>query len=225
MILMTNVMKSKKRIRKERPLSVKQEKFCNKYVECGNASEAYRFAYSCKKMKPATINVKASELLHSGKVAVRVEDLRKVLGSKSDITKEMVLDEYAKIAFSSIAHYHNTWIVREEFDKLTDRQKAAIKSIQTRVRKAGLTKAVMGDKEVLLPIEIEEVKIELYDKLRALDGITKMLGLDAPKKHELTGKDGKDLSAPVSVAISSLTPEERDVLRKIGERRLNDKGN
>jgi phage terminase small subunit len=26
-------------------LTIKQEKFCNKYLECGNASEAYRYAY------------------------------------------------------------------------------------------------------------------------------------------------------------------------------------
>ena len=40
-------------------LSVKQENFCNFYLESGNASEAYRRAYNCLKMKPETINSKA----------------------------------------------------------------------------------------------------------------------------------------------------------------------
>lgn len=44
-------------------LTLKQEKFCNYYLECGNASEAYRRAYSCDKMKSEIINIKACELL------------------------------------------------------------------------------------------------------------------------------------------------------------------
>jgi len=33
-------------------LTIKQEKFCNLYIELGNASEAYRQSYNCEKMKP-----------------------------------------------------------------------------------------------------------------------------------------------------------------------------
>ena len=46
-------------------LTIKQEKFVLKYFECGNASEAYRFAYSAKKMKPETIKRNAHNLLNS----------------------------------------------------------------------------------------------------------------------------------------------------------------
>ncbi|WJV25902.1 MULTISPECIES: terminase small subunit [Pseudomonas] len=57
-------------------LTPKQEAFCLAYLKTGNASEAYRQAYAAKNMKPATINVKASELLSNGKVTVRLEELR-----------------------------------------------------------------------------------------------------------------------------------------------------
>jgi phage terminase small subunit len=57
-------------------LTPKQENFCLAYMETGNASEAYRRAYNAGKMKPAVINVKASELLADGKVSVRVAELR-----------------------------------------------------------------------------------------------------------------------------------------------------
>jgi len=57
-------------------MTPKQEAFCLAYVETGNASEAYRRAYNASKMKPATINVKASELLADGKIAVRVDELK-----------------------------------------------------------------------------------------------------------------------------------------------------
>ena len=53
-------------------LTVKQEKFCQAYVETGNASEAYRMAYATDKMKATSINSKAYELLNNGEVTVRV---------------------------------------------------------------------------------------------------------------------------------------------------------
>ena len=43
-------------------LTIKQEKFCNLYIELGNASEAYRQSYNCEKMKPESVNNKAYEL-------------------------------------------------------------------------------------------------------------------------------------------------------------------
>ena len=57
-------------------MTPKQEAFCLAYVETGNASEAYRRAYSAGKMKPNVINVKASELLADGKISVRVAELQ-----------------------------------------------------------------------------------------------------------------------------------------------------
>ena len=57
-------------------LTPKEDAFCLAYIETGNASEAYRRAYSAKKMKPATIHVRASELLDNGKVTVRLAELR-----------------------------------------------------------------------------------------------------------------------------------------------------
>jgi phage terminase small subunit len=51
-----------------RRLTQKQENFCLAYIECGNASEAYRRAYDAENMQPQTIHVKASELLSSGKI-------------------------------------------------------------------------------------------------------------------------------------------------------------
>ena len=57
-------------------LTIKQETFCQKYIETGNASEAYRQAYDAGGMKPETINRKACELLGDGKIAARVAELR-----------------------------------------------------------------------------------------------------------------------------------------------------
>ena len=38
-------------------LTPKQERFCQVYIETGNASEAYRAAYNAEKMKPESVAV------------------------------------------------------------------------------------------------------------------------------------------------------------------------
>lgn len=156
-------------------LSIKQEKFCNFYLESGNASEAYRRSYNCLKMKSETINTKACQLLKKDKIRARVEELQSELKKKTEITKERVLEELGKIGFSSIAHLHNTWIERKEFEKITDDQKACIKSISTKVMKKNI-----GTNELPNIVNVELVKIELYDKVRALEVINKMMGFERP---------------------------------------------
>jgi phage terminase small subunit len=49
-------------------LTIKQEKFCNLYLETGNATDAYRQAYNCGNMKYDTIKRKAVELLKNGTI-------------------------------------------------------------------------------------------------------------------------------------------------------------
>lgn len=71
-------------------LTIKQENFCNYYIESGNASDAYRRAYSCEKMKDETVNRKAIELLNNGMITARVKVLQEEQKEKSDITKERV---------------------------------------------------------------------------------------------------------------------------------------
>lgn len=74
-------------------LTVKQEKFCQAYVETGNASEAYRMAYATDKMKATSINSKAYELLNNGEVTVRVAQLQQEHRTKHDITVSGLLKE------------------------------------------------------------------------------------------------------------------------------------
>lgn len=161
-------------------LTIKQENFCNYYVECGNASEAYRRAYNAVNMKDKTIWERASKLLNEYKVSTRVEELRRQANDMAKITKERILKELSNMAFSSISGMHNTWIERKEFDKLTDGQKASIKSISTKVLKKNI-----GTKDDPLIVDVEFVKIELYDKIKAIECINKMLGYNEPEKVDV----------------------------------------
>lgn len=78
-------------------LTPKQEAFCLAYIETGNASEAYRRSYDAGKMQPATINVKASQLLADDKIAVRVAELKAAHVERHNVTidtiREMLVED------------------------------------------------------------------------------------------------------------------------------------
>ena len=75
------------------PLTPKQEAFALAYVETGNASEAYRRAYSAEKMKPASVAVNASKLLADTKVALRVQELQAKAVERHETTVDDILRE------------------------------------------------------------------------------------------------------------------------------------
>lgn len=75
------------------PLTPKQEAFALAYVETGNASEAYRRAYSAEKMKPASVAVNASKLLADAKVALRVQELQAKAVERHETTVDDILRE------------------------------------------------------------------------------------------------------------------------------------
>lgn len=74
-------------------LTIKQEAFCQAYIETGNASEAYRTAYAADKMKAEAIHVKASELLSNGKVSVRLKELQGEIKQRHNVTVDSLLAE------------------------------------------------------------------------------------------------------------------------------------
>jgi len=84
-------------------LTQKQENFALKYIECGNASEAYRHAYNAEKSKPESIHVRASELLSNSNVAVRVEELRQANVEANAVTLEYLTNELRKCIGNSDA--------------------------------------------------------------------------------------------------------------------------
>ncbi|MDH1085312.1 terminase small subunit [Pantoea brenneri] len=74
-------------------LTIKQEAFCQAYIETGNASQAYRTAYAADKMKPESINVNASKLLANAKVALRVNELRETHLDRHKLTIDDLIAE------------------------------------------------------------------------------------------------------------------------------------
>ena len=124
-------------------LTIKQEKFCNKYLECGNASEAYRYAYRCSNMSDNTVWNNAYLLLQNSEVAARIEYLKTHLAEAAGISALQIIREHQKIAFSDATRIRNGWMSLKEFESLTDDEKACIKSINT--KHVGLRSAEGGE--------------------------------------------------------------------------------
>lgn len=59
-------------------------------------------------------------------------------------------------------------------DLLSKKEKSAIKSISTKTLKKNI-----GTRDEPEIVDVEYVKIELYDKIKAIERICKMLGFDA----------------------------------------------
>lgn len=74
-------------------LTPKQEKFCLKYIELGNATAAYYAAYDAEGSKPITANRKAKELLDNGKIAARLCELRAMHVERHIVTVDSITDE------------------------------------------------------------------------------------------------------------------------------------
>lgn len=157
-------------------LTEKQRIFCNEYILDWNGTRAaIKAGYSEK-----TANVIASENLTKPYIQAYIKDLQADIEKIAGVSRLRVINEHIKLAFSSIAHLHNTWIERKDFELLTEDQKSCISEISTQTRTV-----FQGEEHI--PVEVEFIKIKLYDKQKALDSISKMLGYDAATKMEVKG--------------------------------------
>lgn len=84
-------------------LTGKRIAFCQKYDECGNASEAYRFAYpKSLKWKANVVTQRAYELLKNSDVQVMLEEMKGERAKEHEITVESVAKEYAEIITAAL---------------------------------------------------------------------------------------------------------------------------
>lgn len=145
-------------------LTQKQENFCNYYIECGNASEAYRRAYSCSKMKDKTVWEIACNLMDNPKVTARIKELQDEQKKKSDITKDEVLRMLRNIMYADIRDFLTLKDGVLEFknsDEWTDDMAMQVESVKQ-------TK--------------EGIEIKLNGRAWSIQRICKMLGFDAPQE-------------------------------------------
>lgn len=129
-------------------LTVKQEKFCQAYVETGDASEAYRSAYSADKMKPETVHNKAYQLRNQGEIRARIEALRGEAKIRHDITVSSLLEELEEARQAALTAE-------------TPQSSAAVAATMGKARITGLDKVVI-DLAADVKVENRSIK-DIFD--------------------------------------------------------------
>lgn len=166
----------------EKELKQSHKDFAREYFVNGwNRVKAYMKVYPDSSYQAAAVS--ANEILKNPKINQYIDFLKSDLEKTCNINKARNLIELGKIAYSSIAYLHNTWIDRKDFESLTEDQKSAIESIDTKTE----TKVYNRGGEDETDVEVKYVKIKLYSKSDAIKTINEMMGYKAADKIEHSG--------------------------------------
>jgi len=92
---------------RKRNLTIKQKRFCEKYVELGNAMEAYRQSYNVGTMKYASINRCSMELLQNLLVTSYIAEIQEKAQKQFNHT----LQDSLKLDFDIIQRYNDNMAV------------------------------------------------------------------------------------------------------------------
>lgn len=175
-------------------LTIKQEAFCQAYIELGEATAAYKKAgYSYENKLDKSIHEAASRILNNSKVTARLKELQgkvaKIAEEKFDITHEEMLRHLNILRNSRIDEYvefKKGKLIFKDFDKLTPEQLMCIESIKQTPN---------------------GVEIKLHGKEWTIEKINKHIGFYPAQKHVLQG----DKNNPVYVQnAEELTPEQQE---------------
>jgi phage terminase small subunit len=169
-------------------LTLKQERFAQKYIELGNASEAYRQSYDAENMAMETINSEASRLLANPQIAARVEELEMLALKRHQVTVDLVVAEYRKLATLDIRKAFDEEGRLKPIHEIDDDTAAALAAIEVEDMWEGRGE----DRERVGTLH----KVKFVDKKGALDSIARHLGMFT-EKVEVTGKNGERLEPTV----------------------------
>lgn len=155
-------------------------RFCENYLVHLNGAKAARDAgFEANRSR-----VTACELMRRDDVKQYIAERREQLMEAIGISQERILQEYARIAFSDIRTLYDNGALKQvhELDDDTAATIAGVETYEERNPEGG----IIGHTK----------KVKLWDKVKALDALGKHLGM-FKNIHELTGKNGEPLSAPI----------------------------
>lgn len=165
-------------------LSQKQEMFCVKYAKHGNATRAYKEAYNAENMKPATIYVKACELLKNGKIEVRLKELNQMAVSDAVMTKQealQLLSAKARIRITDVCDFKQEQVGNDEEGN------PVFQTVWTMKNAEDIDPAVAA---CIKSVTVTKTgpKIELYDANASAKLLADMLGWNAPVESNVNSE-------------------------------------
>lgn len=179
-------------------LTEKQELFCNEYLLDLNATGAARRAGYSEDSASAI----GWENLRKPEIQARIQEIRAVMSKGFNITKEMIIQEYRRIAFFDIRNIHTADGAIKNVTDFDDDSAAAVAGIEV------YEERVPSDDENEKIVVGNVKKIKIADKRAALDSLCKVLGYNAPEKTEHTGKDGEPLPPAIINVYTNPKPTE-----------------
>lgn len=78
-------------------LTTKQRKFADEYIKSGNATQAYKLAYSTKNMSPTSINSEATKTLRKPNVKNYIDSRLKELSNSKILSAQEVLEYLSRV--------------------------------------------------------------------------------------------------------------------------------
>lgn len=183
------------------PLAYKEhEDFCQAVVATGNPSEAYRrHVAQSSATKPESVWTESSRLMQRPEVTSRIRVLKQEAARYAHITPGRVMAEIGKMAFFDIRSTLDEHGNLIPIHKLSDEAAAGIAGIEMTVDDIDTVYSDVDNPDgtgTKLQAEHTRVtrtaKIKLADKAKALDQLTKILGMNIDKT-EITGANGTPL--------------------------------
>jgi phage terminase small subunit len=156
-------------------LTDKEELFCQYYAREANGAKAARQAGYDTPHDRQT----AYELLTKPYIQARVNDLRKDVVGRFNTAKERMIEELCRIAYGTLAPLFDENGKLKAPSEWNEDEAAIVASIETEETYEG-----SGEERVWTGYSR---KVKLWDKLKAHDQLSKLLGFYAPEKRELSG--------------------------------------
>jgi phage terminase small subunit len=198
-----------KEVLENEDLNYKQKLFCIIYSKCFNATKAYQKVYHCSYK---TAMVCGSRLLGNIKVKEQINSLTQIQFSKETL-KSGVLQKYIDIAFADITEYlqfgEEEVTLYDKDGKPKYNEDGALMTKKYSYIKLGESNQIDGT----LISEISEsttgIKFKLYDKMKALDFLTKHCNLlDDETKSKLDTENKKLSNDKLRAEINKINDNE-----------------
>jgi hypothetical protein len=107
---------------------------------------------------------------------------------------------------------------KQDYTKKSETQKGSPKKADDKKDAPDVIKTYQVEKTVQEVVQLGNVAY-IAEIRQQLAERRKLIGLYAPERKELTGKDGKDLNpTPAAIDLSELTPEEKQIVLKIARK-------
>ena len=151
-----------------RPLTIKQEAFCQAFILHGDKSEAYRGAYNTSRMKPESVNNLAYRLFEKVEIRSRIDYLRKQIEEDNKATIGEIVSTLSDM-------------LRFDIGELYD-ENGKLKNIHDIPKKARLMISQLDSDEIKAYIDGKTIiigqtkKLKVFDKLNAVEKLMKHLG-------------------------------------------------